>query len=335
MKLFSLKNSNGIEIIVSSLGGIIKELWMPDRLGQVDDIVLGLDDMDDYLVRSPYFGAILGRYANRIAGARFKLDGQSFELAANNGINHLHGGLCGFDKVVWGVDEIAESGESGLRLTYESADGEEGYPGALEAEVTYLLSETNDFTIRYRATTSKTTHVNLSQHTYFNLGGHNRGTILDHEVRVNADLYTPVDAGSIPTGEIRTVQDTVFDFRARRRIEDVVFEEDEQLNNTGGIDHNFVLNKLPCDLSHAASVYDGKSGRMVEVFTTEPGIQFYSGNKIKEMEGKAGSTYRKHSGFCLETQRFPDTPNKSMFPSTRLNPGEEYFSQTVYKFGIE
>ncbi len=250
-------------------------------------------------------------------------------------MNHLHGGDVGFNNVLWDTEEMEVEGEKGLKLRYRSTDGEEGYPGELAVEVIYTLSETDDLGIEYRARTTKPTHVNLTQHSYFNLGGHDNGSILDHEVQVNADFYTPTDAGWIPTGEIRTVEETPFDLRQPQRIEDRIHLEDEQLKIANGFDHNFVLNKLPYKLSYAASVCDPKSGRKLEVYTTEPGMQFYTGNSLTEMTGKAGATYQKRSGLCLETQHFPDTPNKSMFPSTRLNPGEEYVSQTVYKFGLE
>ena len=334
MTLYTLENSNGIRLEVSPYGGIIKELWMPDRDGHLADIVLGLDTIEDYKKDSPYFGAIVGRYGNRIGRAQFVLDGDVFHLAANNGVNHLHGGEVGFNNVLWDVQELEIADEKGLKLHYVSADGEEGYPGELDVEVTYILNETDDLSIEYRARTTKPTHVNLTQHSYFNLGGHDNGTILDHEIRVNADFFTPTDEGWIPTGEIRTVEGTPFDLRQAQRIEDRINLEEEQLIIAGGFDHNFVLNKLPYDLSHAATVSDPKSGRMMDVYTTEPGIQFYTGNYLTEMAGKGGATYQWRSGLCLETQHFPDTPNKSMFPSTRLNPGEEYLSKTVYKLGI-
>lgn len=334
MNFYSLSNSNGIEVVVTPYGGIIQKLMVPDRHGDVSDIALGYDYLENYKDRSPYFGALIGRYGNRVANGRFILDGNEYCLAINNGANHLHGGLKGFDKVVWRIEEILDSGEVGLRLSYKSVDGEEGYPGDLWVEVTYFLSNTDDLTINYRATTSKPTHVNLTQHSYFNLGGHDLGGILDHEIRINADFFTPTDAGSIPTGEIRPVDETPFDFRSFTRIEDVIGIDDEQLNLAGGFDHNFVLNKLPYDLSHAATLVDAKSGRMMEVYTTEPGLQFYTGNNLDGIAGKAGAVYQKRDGLCLETQHFPDTPNKSMFPSTRLDPGQEYVSQTVYKFGI-
>ena len=334
MNLYTLENSNGIRLVVSPYGGIIKELWMPDRQGDLADIVLGLDEIEDYKENSPYFGAIIGRYGNRISRGRFTLDGEEFTLAVNNGVNHLHGGEVGYNNVLWQIAEIEEGQDKGLLLYYLSEDGEEGYPGELEVTVKYLLSETDDLTLEYQAKTSKPTHVNLSQHSYFNLGGHDNGTILDHEIMVNADFFTPTDEGSIPTGEIRTVEDTPFDLRKPRRIEDRIGDAHEQLEWAGGFDHNFVLNKLPYDMSHAASVTDAKSGRMMDVYTTEPGIQFYTGNYLTDMQGKAGARYQWRSGLCLETQHFPDSPNKSMFPSTRLNPGEVYRTKTVYKFGI-
>ena len=308
---------------------------MPDRQGDLADIVLGLDEIEDYQDNSPYFGAIIGRYGNRISRGRFTLDGEEFALAVNNGVNHLHGGEIGYNKVLWQIAEIEEGNEKGLLLYYLSEDGEEGYPGELEVTVKYFLSDTDDLTLEYQAKTSKPTHVNLSQHSYFNLGGHDNGTILDHEIMINADFFTPTDAGSIPTGEIRTVEGTPFDLRKPQRIEDRIGDAHEQMELAGGFDHNFVLNKLPYDMSHAAAVTDAKSGRMMDVYTTEPGIQFYTGNYLTEMPGKAGATYQWRSGLCLETQHFPDSPNKSMFPSTRLNPGEVYSTKTVYKFGIE
>lgn len=308
---------------------------MPDRDGDLADIVLGLDDLEAYKDNSPYFGAIIGRYGNRIGKGQFLLDGEVYSLAVNNGVNHLHGGEVGFNHVLWDAKSFEAEEEWGVKLRYLSADGEEGYPGELDVEVTYTLNDTDDLSITYRATTSKPTHINLTQHSYFNLGGHADGTILDHEIRINADFFTPTDEGWIPTGEIQSVEGTPFDLRKRQRIEDRIHLDNEQLKIAGGFDHNFVLKKLPCDLSHAASVYDNKSGRMIDVYTTEPGMQFYTGNYLTDMPGKAGATYQWRSGLCLETQHFPDTPNKSMFPSTRLNPGEEYLSKTVYKLGIE
>lgn len=335
MELFSLCNSNGIEIVVTPLGGIIQKILVPDRAGDVADIALGFDSLDDYRERSPYFGAIVGRFGNRIGGGRFTLDGEEYVLAINNGKNHLHGGLVGFDKVCWSAEEFVESGDGGLRLSYKSADGEEGYPGELSVEVTYELNDTNDLSVTYRATTTKRTHVNLTQHAYFNLGGHDMGSILDHEICVNADFFTPTDEDQIPTGEIWSVEDSPLDLRSPVRIDERIESEDEQMKFGGGFDHNFVLSKLPYDMSRAAKVLDAKSGRTLEVYTTEPGIQFYTGNNLNGIRGKGDTIYHKHAGLCLETQHFPDTPNKSMFPSTMLDPAQKYFSKTIYKFGIE
>ena len=334
MKFYSLCNSKGIEVVVSSYGGIIQKLMVPDRHGDAEDVTLGFDTVEEYQNGSPYFGALIGRYGNRISDSRFCLNGKEFRLEANDGNNHLHGGLVGFDKVVWNVEEFSEKGVAGLRLHYRSADGEEGYPGELDVEVMYGLNDTDDLTIIYKATTTESTHVNLTQHAYFNLGGHDMGSIEDHEIRINADFFTPTDKESIPTGEILSVEGSAFDLRSQTRIEDVIHGDDEQLEFGRGFDHNFVLSKLPCDFSYAATVADPKSGRLMEVYTTEPGVQFYTGNNLNGIPGKGGAVYQKRAGLCLETQHFPDTPNKSMFPSTRLDPGQEYLSKTVYKFGI-
>ena len=334
MNYFKLSNRNGIEVDISPYGGIIQSLKVPDRHGQQADITLGFDTVAEYQAGSPFFGALVGRYCNRIAGGRFKLDDTVYPLAVNNGINHLHGGVVGFDKVIWDVEVIKVGEAPALKLNYTSADGEEGYPGKLKVEIMYSLNDTNDFTIRYRATTDKSTHVNLTQHAYFNLAGHDAGNIADHDIWINADFFTPTDAGSIPTGEIRPVQGTPFDFRKMKLIEDVIDVDEEQINFCGGIDVNFVLNKLPYDFSHASTAVHQGSGRTMDVFTTEPGLQFYTGNNLDGINGKGGAFYKKRDGFCFESQHFPDTPNKSMFPSTRLDPGQEYNSCTVYKFGL-
>ncbi|MDA0348428.1 MAG: galactose mutarotase [Verrucomicrobia bacterium] len=334
MNYFKLSNRNGIEIDISPYGGIIQSLKVPDRYGQQADITLGFDTVAEYQAGSPFFGALVGRYCNRIAGGRFKLDQTFYPLAINNGKNHLHGGVVGFDKVNWVVEETMDGDAPALKLNYTSADGDEGYPGELKIEVMYSLNDTDDFTISYRATTDKSTHVNMTQHAYFNLAGHDAGSIVDHDIWVNADFFTPTDGGSIPTGEIRPVDDTAFDFRKVKRIEDAIYTNEEQINFCGGIDINFVLNKLPYDLSHASTAVHRVSGRTMDVFTTEPGLQFYTGNNLNGINGKGGAFYKKHDGFCFESQHFPDTPNKSMFPSTRLDPGQEYNSCTVYKFGL-
>jgi aldose 1-epimerase len=334
MNYFKLSNKNGIEVSISPYGGIIQSLKVPDRDGKQADITLGFDTVADYQAGSPYFGSLVGRFCNRIAGGRFMLDETFYPLAVNNGINHLHGGEVGFDKVLWSIEEMKFGEASALKLNYTSADGEEGYPGELKVEVMYSLNDTNDFTIRYRATTDKSTHVNLTNHAYFNLAGHDAGSITDHDVWINADFFTPTDAGSIPSGEIRPVQDTPFDFRKTKKIEDVINLDDEQINFCGGIDINFVLNKLPYDFSHAATAVHESSGRTMDVFTTEPGLQFYTGNNLNGINGKDGAFYKKCDAFCFETQHFPDSPNKSMFPSTRLDPGQVYDTSTVYKFGL-
>lgn len=334
MELYKLTNANGIDIRVSPLGGVIQSLKVPCRSGELADISLGFDSAEKYEEERYYFGALVGRYGNRIADGQFLLDGELYELAQNDGSNHLHGGLVGFDCVLWEVQVIDGPDGASLKLSYISSDGEEGYPGRLETEVTYSLNEANEFKIHYRATTDKSTHVNLTQHTYFNLGGHDRGSILDHELSIDADFYTPIDADSISTGELLSVADTVFDFRRSKRIGDFIDADVEQLKLAGGFDHNFVLNKQSGELSHAAKLVHPESGRTMEVMTTEPGLQFYSGNYLDGVVGKGGVAYGKRNGLCLETQHFPDTPNKPMFPSTRLDPDQVYDSTTVYKFGV-
>jgi aldose 1-epimerase len=334
MDYFNLSNKNGIEVLVSAYGGTIQSLKVPDRHGEQADITLGFDTVAEYQAGSPYFGALVGRYCNRIAGSRFRLDGKIYTLAANNGYNHLHGGIVAFDKVQWDVEATTVGEDPALKLSYTSADGEEGYPGELKIEVLYSLNSRNDFSIRYQATTDKATHLCLTQHAYFNLAGHGAGSIIDHDIWVNADFFTPTDAESIPTGEIRPVEDTPFDFREMKKIEDGIYLDDEQINFCGGFDLNFVLKKVPYDFSHAATALHQASGRTMDVYTTEPGLQFYTGNNLNGINGKDGAFYKKHDGFCFETQHFPDSPNKSMFPSTRLDPGQEYNSCTVYKFGL-
>lgn len=335
MELYKLSNTNGIDIKVSPFGGVIQSLKVPSRSGELADISLGFDSVEKYAEERYYFGALVGRFGNRIAGGQFILDGELYKLAQNDGSNHLHGGLVGFDRVLWDVQVFDGPDGASLTLRYTSPDGEEGYPGELNTEVTYSLNEDSEFKIHYRATTDKSTHINLTQHTYFNLGGHEGGSIVDHELSIAADFYTPIDAESISTGEILSVEGTVLDFRRSKRIGDFIDADVEQLKLAGGFDHNFVLNKRPGELSHAAKLVHPESGRTVEVMTTEPGIQFYSGNYLDGVIGKEGVAYEKRNALCLETQHFPDTPNKSMFPSTRLDPGQVYDSTTVYKFGVE
>jgi aldose 1-epimerase len=331
--VFTLTSARGIELRAISYGGIITSLRVPDRKGQFDDIVLGFDRFDDYLKNDPYFGAIIGRYGNRIAKGQFTLDGQTYKLATNNGANHLHGGNKGFDKVVWKVEPAA--GKNAIAFTRTSADGEEGYPGNLRVQVTYTLTDDNELVVDYRATTDKPTVVNLTQHSYFNLAGQGSGDILGHQLMLNADRYTPVDATLIPTGERALVAGTPFDFRKPTAIGARIDQPDPQLKNGQGYDHNWVLNRSGGGLQLAARVIEAKTGRMMEVRTTEPGVQFYTGNFLDgTLTGKQGARYNRRTGFCLETQHFPDSPNQPRFPSTTLRPGSEYHATAVFTFGV-
>ena len=339
VSLYTLKNAHGMEARVLDYGGIIVSLQVPDRNGRLGDVVLGFDSLADYQRGSPYFGAIIGRYGNRIARGRFALDGRTYTLATNNGSNHLHGGVRGFDKVVWRVAPFEHGDSVGLVLSYTSTDGEEGYPGTLQATVTYTLTNANELIFDYHATTDRATPVNLTQHSYFNLAGDGAGDILGHVVTLNADRFTPVDSTLIPTGEIKSVAGTPFDFRAPTAIGARIDQDDQQLRHGRGYDHNFVLNKGGKggnEVTMAASVYEPTSGRVMEIATTEPGLQFYSGNFLDgTLRGKHGVVYRHRYGFAMETQHFPDSPNKPAFPSTILRPGEEYRSRTVYRFTVQ
>ncbi|TWT42656.1 aldose epimerase family protein [Botrimarina hoheduenensis] len=335
IRLFTLRNASGIEVRITNYGAIITSIRTPDRDGELADIALGYTRVEDYInaVDKPYFGAVVGRYGNRIAGGQFTLDGESYELARNNGENHLHGGVIGFDKVVWAAEPLPES--NALRLTYRAKDLEEGYPGNLDLEVVYRLTDKDELVVSYRATTDKATPVNVTQHTYFNLRGEGDGTILGHELMLNADGYTPVDEGLIPQGKIAPVTGTPFDFRTSKSIGKDIGTENEQLQFGGGYDHNWVLNREgdTASLVLAARVYEPESGRAMEIRTTEPGIQFYSGNFLDgRLFGKSGKSYVHRGGFCLETQHFPDSPNQPHFPSTILRPGELYESTTVLRF---
>jgi aldose 1-epimerase len=308
-------------------------LFVPDRKGDLADVVLGHDSLEGYLGNTSYFGAIIGRYANRIAGARFTVDGKSYRLTANDGENHLHGGRVGFDRVVWRAEPFHSEQEPGLDLRYLSRDGEEGYPGNLQVQARYSLTNRNELVVDFHATCDRATPVNLTQHSCFNLAG-GRGDILDHQVRINADRMTPVDDQLIPTGELVPVADTPFDFGTLRSIGDRIDMDDQQLRRGRGYDHNFVLNRAEAGLTHAAQLLEPVSGRTLDVYTTEPGLQLYSGNYIdSRVPGKGGRAYGLRSGVCLETQHFPDSPNQPGFPSTLLRPGEEYRSQTVFSFG--
>jgi aldose 1-epimerase len=340
VSVYTLKNAHGMEVRVLNYGGIILSLRAPDRNGRFDDVVLGYDSLADYVRASPYFGAIIGRYGNRIARGRFTLDGRTYTLARNNGPNHLHGGLKGFDKVVWDVESFESPEGVGLVMRYTSADGEEGYPGTLQATVTYTLTAGNELIFDYHATTDRATPVNLTQHSYFNLAGDGQGDILGHVVTLNADHFTPVDSTLIPTGEIRSVTGTPFDFRIPTPIGARIAQDDEQLRYGRGYDHNFVLNKggdVPAQGQQlAARVYEPNSGRLMEIYTTEPGLQFYSGNFLDgSLRGKKGFVYKHRYGFAMETQHFPDTPNKPRFPSAILRPGQEYTSRSMYRFTVQ
>ena len=330
---FTLTNANGIELKAISYGGIITSLRVPDRAGAMGDIVLGFDRLEDYLKDHPFFGAIIGRYGNRIGKAQFSLDGKAFKLAANNGPNHLHGGVKGFDKVLWTAEPVA--GSNAIAFSRTSPDGEEGYPGALRVRVTYTLTDKNELIVEYRATTDKATPVNLTQHSYFNLAGQASGDILGHELMLNADRYTPVDDTLIPTGELAPVAGTPFDFRTPTIVGARINNDHPQLTFGKGYDHNWVLSRKGAGLELAARVREPKTGRTLEIATTEPGIQFYSGNFLDgTLKGKDGAVYKHRTGFCLETQHFPDSPNKPKFPTTTLRPGAEYTTRTVFTFGV-
>jgi len=335
IEAFTLTNAHGITLRAITYGGIITSLQTPDRNGQPGDIVLGFDAIDGYLKDPPYFGAIIGRYGNRIAKGRFTLDGQTYTLATNNGENHLHGGIKGFDKIVWDAAPFENERGVGVIFRHTSPDGDEGYPGALTVEVTYTLTPDDELVVDYHATTDKATPVNLTQHSYFNLAGDGAGDILGHVLQIDASHYTPVDAGLIPTGEIAPVEGTPFDFRTPTAIGARIGDDNEQLKLGGGYDHNFVLDRASDGLVHAARVVEPTSGRTLDVSTTEPAIQFYSGNFLDgTITGKGGHVYNHRNGFCLETQHYPDSPNQPEFPSTILRPGDDYRSQTVFKFGV-
>ena len=323
---YTLTNTHGLKAEIITYGGIVTSLQVPDRNGKFADIVLGCDDVNDYAKKSPYFGALIGRFGNRIAKGKFTLDGVEYTLATNDGPNHLHGGPNGFHKVVWTAKPMQTKEGPAMKLTYKSRDGEEGYPGNLSCTVIYTLTDNNELKISYEAKTDKDTVVNLTHHSYFNLGGFNSGDVLGHELMINANSFTPVDKTAIPTGEIKAVKGTPMDFTKPMtigsRIKDV----------EGGYDHNYVLNNSNGKLALAASAYDPKTGRFMEIYTTEPGVQFYSGNFLDgTLKGK-GALYNKHAGFCLEAQHFPDSPNKSNFPSVVLKPGQKYTQLTVHKF---
>jgi len=335
VRLYALRNTKGATATIMTYGAIVVSLEMPDSKGQMDDIVLGYDNLDGYLEVSPYFGAIVGRYGNRIGKGEFTLDGVTYKLATNDNANHLHGGIKGFDKVVWEDKPVWKADGVGVELSYLSKDGEEGYPGNLKATVTYLLTNKNELRIDYFATTDRATPVNLTHHGYFNLTGGERD-ILGHVLMLNADRFTPVDAGLIPTGELQPVAGTPMDFTKPTPIGERIEVDFEQLKLGGGYDHNWVLNRTGGGLSLAARVSEPTTGRVVEVWTTQPGVQFYAGNFLDgTITGKGGRGYQHRWGFCLETQHYPDSPNKPNFPSTILRPGERYETTTIYRFSAK
>jgi len=333
--LYTLTNAHGVEVRAMNYGGIILSLRVPDRKGQLADIVLGHEKAEEYMPNPPYLGAIVGRYANRIANGTFNLDGKTYTLPKNDGPNTLHGGVTRtFDKVLWDGEPL--KGKNGVAFTYLSKDGEEGFPGNLKVAVTYTLTDSNELVIDYQATTDKATPINVSQHSYFNLKGAGNGDILDHEIMINADKFTPVDKNLIPTGELRAVKGTPFDFTTSTKIGARIEDPYEQMVLGHGYDHNFVLNRKGAGLSLAARVYEPTTGRVLEVSTTQPAVQFYTGNFLDgSVTGKEGHVYKRRYGLCLETQHYPDSPNHPDFPSTILKPGEKFHQTTVFKFSAK
>jgi aldose 1-epimerase len=332
--IFTLRNTHGIEARICNYGGIVVSLKAPDRNGQFADVVLGYDTLADYEKNNPYFGCLVGRYGNRIAKGKFTLDGKEYTLATNNGPNHLHGGLKGFDKVVWEARPLQTDLGPALELRYLSKDGEEGYPGNLSVTAVYTLTADNALRLDYTATTDQDTVVNLTHHSYFNLAG--KGDILGSEVMVNADLFTPVDSALIPTGELRAVKGTPFDFNTPTAIGARIDQDDEQLKFGKGYDHNWVINKPMGQLGLMARVYEPASGRVLEVLSTEPGLQFYTGNFLDgTLRGKGGWVYQFRDGFCMEPQHYPDSPNRTNFPSVVLKPGQTYKNTIVYRLSVK
>ena len=328
--LHTLKNKNGLIAQVTNYGAIIVSIYTPDRKGRMADVVQGYDTIKEYTDgNGPYMGAVCGRSANRIGKGKFALSGIEYSLAVNNGPNHLHGGITGFDKVVW---DVVKTTSSSVKMEYVSEDGEEGYPGKVKVSVTYTLSDEDELRLDYSATTDKSTVVNLASHSYFNLAGEGSGSIYDQELMINGDFFTPTDETNVPTGEIRSVKDTPMDFTTLHRIGDGIDKEENQIRYGAGYDHNWVLKHRTGTLGLAAVAYDPKSGRQMEVFTTQPGVQLYSANWIDNEKGKGGKKYQRRWAFCLETQHFADAVNKPHFPSTILNPGEEYKHSCIYKF---
>jgi aldose 1-epimerase len=335
--LYVLANKKGMQVAITNFGATTVSVKVPDRNGKVADVVLGYDDVKDYESGKAYFGATVGRYANRIAHGEFTLNGTTYTLAKNDGENHLHGGVRGFSKKMWAAKDVSTGNRPALKFTYVSEDGEEGYPGKLEASVTFTLTDKSELIIQYAAATDKATVINLTNHSYFNLAGQDSGDILSHHLTLYADKFTPVDATLIPTGELRNVKGTPFDFTRAEAIGTRINQSDQQLKFGKGYDHNWVLKKNKVGgLSPAAELYDAQSGRVVDVQTTEPGVQFYSGNFLDgTARGKAGKAYNYRTGLCLETQHFPDSPNHPHFPTTTLKPGERFRSTTIYAFSTK
>jgi len=333
--LYTLTNGKGASVQIATLGGTVVSLKVPDKAGTLGDVVLGFDSLDGYLGAHPFFGVLVGRYGNRIGNAQFTLDGKTYTLAKNNGVNTLHGGRKGFDKYVWKAREVPSPDGLAIELTHVSPDGDEGYPGTLSVTVRYTWTESMGLRIDYAATTDKPTVLNLTNHSYFNLSAGASPTIHDHTLHLFADTFTPVDKGLIPTGELRNVAGTPFDFRKPRRIGEFIDATDEQVVFGGGYDHNFVFRQPPGTMRLGARVVDPASGRVLELTTTEPGVQFYTGNFLDgSVKGRGGKAYVKRSGFCLETQHYPDSPNKPAFPSVVLRPGESYKTTTQYTFSV-
>jgi aldose 1-epimerase len=332
VEIYTLRNLKGAEARISTYGGILQSLKMPDRTGAMGDVVLGFDNLEDYLKSSnPYFSALIGRYGNRIGGAKFTLEGVNYTLAANNGTNSLHGGRKGFDKVIWTARPVDSIKGPGVELTYVSMDGEEGYPGTLTVKAVYTLTEDNTLHVEFTASTDKATVVNLTHHPYFNLAG--KGTVLDHLLYIDAEKTTPVDSGLIPTGDLKDVQATPFDFRKPMTVGSRIDTDDQQLRYGRGYDHNWVINKSPGVLGLMARISEPTSGRILEIWSTEPGIQFYSANFLDgSLTGKGGWVYQRHAGMAMECQHFPDSPNHPRFPTTELKPGQTFKSTIIYKF---
>ena len=336
VEIYTLENARGMKIRVMTYGGIIQQIMAPDREGHLADVVLGFDSLEGYVKESPYFGAIVGRYANRIAHGQFTLDGKTYHLPINNGPNSLHGGLVGFDKVVWHAEPFTHGDSVGLVLTHSSPNGDQGYPGDLHVRVTYTLTPMDEIVVDYHATTDKATPINVSQHSYFNLKGEGNGDILGHILTIHASHYTPIDSTFIPTGQIESLEGSPLNFEKPTAIGKRINEPNQQLVFAHGYDHNYVLDRTGPGMFHAVHVLEPTTGRTLDVYTTQPGLQFYSGNFLDgTIHGKSGHVYVHRGGFCLETQHYPDSPNHANFPSTILRPGETFHQVTVFKFGVK